>query len=90
MTQSLLLQPLVSGEFGYLRSKFVLGNTGTISLGGTNVNKNLAIAVLSVGSAVIVNVGKDYIIPKFLLEILQSGNCTKGSQYCKLSNKKRQ
>lgn len=62
--QSLLLQPALSAGFGYAGSRFVLGNTGSVSVGGTSIDKNIAVAVTSAASALVANIGKDYIIPK--------------------------
>lgn len=60
---NLVVQPLVTGGIGYLGSKFVLGNTGQLSLGGKSVDKNLALAMISAAGAVVANTTKDYIIP---------------------------
>jgi hypothetical protein len=79
MAQILLLQPTLS-EFRYLGSKLVLDNTGTILLGGIAMNKNLTLAALLAGSAVIANITKTYILPKIPTKDLTiKENCTKGS-----------
>jgi len=56
--------PALSGAIGYLGSKMILGNTGNVSLGSVNLDKNIAMAILIGSSAGIAQISKDFIIPK--------------------------
>lgn len=56
--------PVLSAGYGYVGSKMLLGNTGNVTVGGTSVDKNIAVAGLVGAGALISQLSKDYIIPR--------------------------
>jgi hypothetical protein len=59
-----LAVPALSAGYAYAGSRFLLGNTGNVSIGSTSVDKNLAIAGLVGAGALVSTLSKDYIIPR--------------------------
>src|SRR5690606_29823440 len=45
-------------------SRYILGNEGTVGIGGQSIDKNVATAGLIGVSALVAQIGKDYVIPK--------------------------
>ena len=64
MAVSLLAQPAIAGAFGYVGSRFILGNEGNLSVSSYSIDKNLAMGGMITASSLVANVSKDYIIPK--------------------------
>jgi hypothetical protein len=64
MSYDLILTPLMTGGYGFLGSKYILGNTGQVQLLGTNLDKNLSFALLTGASCLVANTAKDYVIPR--------------------------
>lgn len=56
--------PVLSGGFGYLGSKMILGNSGSVNLGGMSLDKNIAVGGLVAAGALVAQSTKDFVIPK--------------------------
>jgi hypothetical protein len=63
-TTDLFLQPALTSGFAWVGSRYILNNTGSVSVLGQSLDKNLAFAGMAGVGALVSNATKDYIIPK--------------------------
>ena len=59
-----LIVPVAAGGLAYLGSKFLLGNNGSVVLGGMNLDVNIAEGIVVAASAGVANVSKNFILTK--------------------------
>lgn len=59
-----VIVPALAGGYAYAGSKFIMGDSGNVTVGGTSIDKSLATAGVVGASALIAQTTKDFIIPK--------------------------
>jgi hypothetical protein len=57
----------VAGGLGWAGSKYLLGNTGTVTINGTSIDKSVAFGITVGVADGIAEVAKDYVLPKIPL-----------------------